>query len=324
MEVTETTPEAPVKTDSVKAAFEQFNAKEQAYNVNKSQAPKSESKPEKVPAPVTPAKEAVKKPEAKADDSKPESHPEKEHESVEAVEKRLKDKDRHITKLSEELKALKAGLEKRDRLLNRFSDALDLDENGDPKDWNFEKANPKAKKEDADPRPEDPNEDDDFKTFNKKLVEIAKWEIRQEQNAKEEAKRKEAELSKQKEEDSKKESARVEAINESFDMAVALFPDAAVEDSELRQKAEEIYRNNPKIQHRTDYNLYCFMKAAEELGIKPVTPKEPETQPKKDVKVVMKPSLMELGSSSGGSTSNALQGKLSAFNSREQQFIKKR
>lgn len=222
--------------------MDEFLKRDAQFHTGKSKAPEvKESAPVK---PVTPPKEEAVNKQEKAPESK-KGTPEKEPETE---DKRLKDKDRYITKLEEERKELKMSVSKLNKLINKYgSDAVVYDENGDPVGFNFETKSEKPKKEEeSDPEPPEPTEDDDIKTFNKKVKDRVKWELRQEARQKEEAKAKEQEAKEQLEEESLRETVFKEAVNEDYDGVVELFPDAKNKESELFKKATEIYLADKK------------------------------------------------------------------------------
>lgn len=295
-----------------------LNRDSQFYTGNSKAPEKKESTPAKPTA--TPPKEEAVKTQEKAQEAK-EGDPNKEPETA---EKRLKDKDRYITKLEEERKELKLSIAKLNKLINKYgSDALVYDENGDPVGFNFETKNEKPKKEEeSDPEPPKPSPDDDLETYNEKIEARVLWKIRQEKKAEAEKQRIEQEEKSKKEEEDYRTQVFNEFANDDIEMVSELFPDFKNPESPLFKKAVEIFEKDKKrLSLRPDANSYCFFRAADALGIKPVTAKE-ETA-KREIKIVNKPNLANLGEGGAGNLQNPIQNKLDWFNQREKQFVKK-
>ena len=320
-EVTAEQTNEEVKPEAEKSSFESWQERQKTFSEPKEE---ESSKPSEKKTVKTPEKTAT--PEKKADDKDEtdEADPEKEA-SSEPLEKRLKDKDRYITRILEELKESKRKLSKRDKVIHKWgSEAVVYDEEGDPVDLSFEerKENQSKAAEESDPEPPKPSPDDDLETYNEKIEARVLWRIRQEARQKEEAKAKEQEAKEKDEQEKLREQVFKEAVNEDYDGVVELFPDAKNKESELFKKATEIYLADKKrLSLRSDRNSYCFFRAADALGLKPVTTKE-ET-PKREIKIVKKPNFADLGGGGSGDFPNPVQNKLDWFNQREKQFVKK-
>lgn len=297
--------------------FEAFQSRDNQFHTGSTKPPEKKAEPVK---PVTPEKEAEAvqfKKEVK------EATPEKEADS-DPIEKRLKDKDRYITQQNEELKKAKMSLSQLNKLIHKFgSDSLVYDADGNPIDFKFDDAKPKVEQKKEDKEPPLPTGDEEPAVYTQMLKDRAKWEFKQEMKAEREEQEARENAEKQKKMEAEAEAIKSEAINESWDMAKTLFPDMEKEDSPLRQKAEEIFRQNPKLKHRTDYNFICASMAAEALGIMPVTESTTTEKPKKEVKIVQKQGLSSLGGNSGKSDFHPINGKLDEFMQREKQFYKK-
>jgi hypothetical protein len=301
-EVTAENTNEEIKPEAEKSSFEAWQEKQKSFSEPKEDEP---SKPTEKKTVKTPVKPATPEKEAEEKDETEEADPEKEAAS-EPLEKRLKDKDRYITRILEELKESKRKLSKRDKVIHKFgSEAVVYDEYGDPVDFNFEERKKEAIKEsdEIDPEPPKPSPDDDLETYNEKIEARVLWRIRQEARQKEEAKAKESEAKEQLEQEKLRETVFKEAVNEDYDGVVELFPDAKNKESELFKKATEIYLADKKrLSLRSDRNSYCFFRAADALGLKPVTEsKDPE---KRDVKITLKKNLMDLGSQGGRDSIN--------------------
>ena len=72
--------------------------------------------------------------------------------------------------------------------------------------------------------------------------------------------------------------------DKSWDRTQKLYPDAAVEGSELQKKATDILNKNPKLGDLSDCNEICFKLAASELNIVPVKAKDTPSPEKKEPK----------------------------------------
>ena len=72
--------------------------------------------------------------------------------------------------------------------------------------------------------------------------------------------------------------------DKSWDRTIKLYPDAAVEDSELQKKATDILNKNPKLGDLSDCNEICFKLAASELNIVPAKAKDTPSPEKKEPK----------------------------------------
>jgi len=310
----EQTNETEVKTEVEKSSFEAFQDREKSFSEPKEEEVNPSEK--KAVKPATPVKEAENKEESE------EADPEKETDS-DPIEKRLKDKDRYITRQQEELKELKLKLSKRDKVIHKFgSEAVVYDNDGDPIDFRFDDKKEKSETAKEDAEPPLPTGDEPLEVYTDMIAKRAEWKYEQKQKAKEEAKQREQEVKTEKEEADLRDNAFKEAVDENIEITAELFPDLKDTESKLFKEADKIFKANPKLKYRPDCNFICFSEAAKKLGIPPVTSSDTERTEKRDIKITPKKNLMELGSQGGKDSLNMDTGFMK-FRKDEQRFQSK-